>query len=85
MITRFIEVEVKAVASIDVTEVGIVSNVKAVQPLKAEAAIDVTELGILTDVKAVQPLKVDVLIEVIKLVRIVTVVNCVQPKKVPAL
>ena len=40
---------------IELTELGIVTLVKPLQPEKAELPIDVTELGIVTLVKPLQP------------------------------
>ena len=48
----------KAFACIDVTELGIIIEVKPVQFLKAVLPIDVTELGMLIDVRLEHPKKV---------------------------
>jgi len=48
----------KADLPIDVTELGIFTDVKLLQSEKADSPIDVTELGISTDDRFVQPLKV---------------------------
>lgn len=42
----------------DVTDTGIVTDVRAVQPEKACVPIEATELPIVTDVKFEQPLNV---------------------------
>ena len=39
----------------DVTELGIVTDVSPVHPRKAKLLMDVTELGIVTDVSPVHP------------------------------
>ena len=39
----------------EVTEFGMVTEVRLVQPLKAELPMDVTELGMVTEVRPVQP------------------------------
>ena len=44
---------------ISVTELGIVTEVKPLQPEKAKSPISVTELGIVTEVKSLQPEKAD--------------------------
>ena len=45
----------KAELPIEVTELGISTDVKLLQPEKAEPPIDLTEFGISTDVKPLQP------------------------------
>ena len=47
----------KAPSPILVTELGIVTEVRLVQPLKANSPILVTELGIVTEVRLEQPRK----------------------------
>ena len=39
----------------EVTELGMVTEVRPVQPLKVEFPMEVTELGMVTDVRPVQP------------------------------
>ena len=41
----------------EVTEVGMVTEVRLVQPSKAYSPMEVTELGIVTEVSPVQPEK----------------------------
>ena len=45
----------KVPAPIEVTELGIVNDVKPLQPEKADEPIQVTELGIVTHIKPLQP------------------------------
>ena len=45
----------KAELPMEVTELGIVTDDKLLQPLKASTPIEVTELGIVTDVNPVNP------------------------------
>ena len=47
----------KAALPIEVTELGIVTDVKPVQPEKASKSINLTELPMVTEVKPVQPMK----------------------------
>ena len=44
---------------IEVTEFGIVIDVKRIQPQKVPLSIDLTELGIVKEVKLAQPLKAE--------------------------
>jgi hypothetical protein len=57
IVVNFIEVITVVVIPIDVTLVGIVTDVKLSQPTKVASLIDVTLVGIVTDVKLLQPLK----------------------------
>ena len=59
--------------SIDVTELGMVTEVKLVQLPKAPCLIDVTELGMVTEVKLEQPLKARLPIDVTELGMVIEV------------
>ena len=58
---------VNASSPIEVTELGITTEVKLLQPVNAYLPIEVTELGISTDVKLLQPEKAETPIEVTEL------------------
>ena len=63
----------------EVTELGIVTEVKPVQPEKAEPPIEVIELGIATEVKPLQPEKADPLIETIPSLILIDVFSGIVP------
>lgn len=67
----------KARYPIEVTELGIITEVRPEQPINAPSPIEVTDLGIVTDVRPVQLENVQFLIEVTEL-GIVTAVSPVQ-------
>ena len=53
IVVNFIEVITVVVIPIDVTLVGIVTDINLSQPMKVAYPIDVTLVGIVTDVRAV--------------------------------
>ena len=62
-----------------VTELGMVTEVRPVQPEKADEPISVTELGIVMDVSHLQPSKAHGLIDTVPFLMLIAVLLAISP------